>query len=161
MNIRKDDNSTTNMNIKQFQHRSGPVNVGYIGASNTCLWVGPGQAKFHPRYFAIGAKNKNLAGRSGIRVLVVGLSLIRALKKTCPAHLSFKFLHAELCWVGSCCGIGTYWNEHMYRERHTSRFKSTGCTQKFQDLNFLHLFVALLRGDICSMELSRNHFSVK
>ena len=40
-----------------------------------------GSFKICSRYFAIGAKNKNLAGRSGIEVLVVGFSQIGALKK--------------------------------------------------------------------------------
>ena len=51
-----------------------------------------GQAKFHPRYlyFAIGAKNKNLAGRSRIGVLVVGFSRIAVLKKHAPLVFSTK-----------------------------------------------------------------------
>ena len=40
-----------------------------------------GSGKISSRYFAIWAKNKNLVGRSGIRVLVVGFSQIGALKK--------------------------------------------------------------------------------
>ena len=39
--------------------------------------------KISSRYLAVGAKNKNLAGRSGIGVLVVEFSRIEALKK-CP-----------------------------------------------------------------------------
>ena len=75
---------TTNGNIKQFWHRSGPVNVGYIGASSGYLRVGPGRGKFHQDILQSGLKNENLAGRSGIGVLVVGFSRIGALKKHAP-----------------------------------------------------------------------------
>ena len=51
-------------------------------------WSGSGE--FSSRYFAVGAENKNLAGLTGITVLVVSLSLVRALKKTGPALLWSK-----------------------------------------------------------------------
>ena len=41
-------------------------------------------------YFAIGAKNKNLAGWSGIGVLVVGFSQIGALKSHAPLVFNFQ-----------------------------------------------------------------------
>ena len=47
--------------------------------------------KILSRYFAIRAKNKNLAGRSGIWVLVVGFSQIEAVKK--HALLVFNSQH--------------------------------------------------------------------
>ena len=39
-----------------------------------------GSGNISSRYFAIGAKNKNLAGQSEIGVLIVETSKIRALK---------------------------------------------------------------------------------
>ena len=36
--------------------RSSPVNMGYIGASNGCLRVGPGQGKFHRDILQSGLK---------------------------------------------------------------------------------------------------------
>ena len=56
-------------------------------------WIPPGRSgsgKISSRYFAIGAKNKNLAGQSVIGVLRVGFSQIRALKKTCPTCLKYE-----------------------------------------------------------------------
>ena len=47
---------------KMVPIQSGPVNVGYIRASNGCLWVVPGWGKFHPDGLQLGLKNKNLAG---------------------------------------------------------------------------------------------------
>ena len=77
MNKRHGDKLTTNTNIKRPWHHSSLVNVGYI-------WPLPpgrfGSGEISSRYFAIGAKNTNLAGQSGIGVLVVGLSQIGALK---------------------------------------------------------------------------------
>ena len=46
--------------------------------------------KISSRYFATGVKNKNLAGRSGIEVLVVGLSQIRTLKKLAPLFCNYN-----------------------------------------------------------------------
>ena len=36
-----------------------------------------------------------------------------------------------------------------------------GCSQKFQNLNFLHLFVASSQKYISPKEFSRNHFFIK
>ena len=54
-----------------------------------------GSGKISSRHFAIGAKNKNLAGRSGIGVLGVGFSQIRALEKHAQLSLFYTQLHNE------------------------------------------------------------------
>ena len=59
-----------------------------------------GSVKIYSRYFAIGAKNKNLAGRSRIGVLVVGFSRIGALKK--HTLLVFNSNTDELCLSFQC-----------------------------------------------------------
>ena len=65
-------------------HRSGPFNVGYIGAWNGYPRVGPGRGKFHKDILQSGRKNNNMTGRSGIGVLVAGFSRVGALKKHAP-----------------------------------------------------------------------------
>ena len=58
-------------------------------------WMPAGPGKISSSYFAMGAENKNLAGRSGIGVLVVRFGqvggLSRALKKS--AHFYFVTLY--------------------------------------------------------------------
>ena len=54
---------------------------------NECLRVGPSRVKVLSRYFANGAKNKNLVGKSGFAMSVVGFNRIEALKK----HIPFDF----------------------------------------------------------------------
>ena len=46
-----------------------------------------GSGEISSRYFAIGTKNKNLSGRSGIGVLVVVGLVGWGIEKTCPVHL--------------------------------------------------------------------------
>ena len=53
--------------------------------------------KISSRYFAMGAKNNNLAGQSGIGVIVVRFSRIRALKK----HALLVFI--SYCGTGNVC----------------------------------------------------------
>ena len=56
------------------------VNAVCIWASNGCLQDDPGLGK-RSRYFAMDAKNNTLVGWFEIKVLAVGLTQIRALKR--------------------------------------------------------------------------------
>ena len=69
-------------------YRSGPFNVGYIEALNGYLRVGPGRGKFYQDILQPGRKQNNMAGRSGIGVLVTGFSRVGALKKHAPLVFS-------------------------------------------------------------------------
>ena len=77
-------------------YRSGPFNVGYIGAWIGYLRVGPDREKFHHHILQSGRKNKNMAGRSGIGVLVTGFNRVGAFKKHAP--LIFNFNICDRFW---------------------------------------------------------------
>ena len=84
------------MELSQFccrrsWYRSGPFNVGYIGAWNGYLRVGPDRGKFHHHILQSGRKNKNMAGRSGIGVLVTGFSRVGAFKKHPPLIFTIQW----------------------------------------------------------------------
>ena len=103
MNKRNDDKWTTNACIKRSWHRSGPVNFGYIRASNGYLWVCPDWGKFSSRYFTVsGLKIKIWWGGSGMGVLVFGFNQqIGALKKHVPLFFSWRL------WVWTLLGVRT------------------------------------------------------
>ena len=86
---------------KNVWHRSGPIQISvkYIGASNEYFRLG----EISWRYLVIGTKNKNLAERSRIRVLLVMISRIAALKKC--ALLVFNL---NVVWQGICFFINYF-----------------------------------------------------
>ena len=71
-------------------YRSGPFNIGYIGAWNGYLRVGPGRGKCYQDILQPGRKHNNMAGRSGIGVLITGFSRVGALKKHAPLVYSLE-----------------------------------------------------------------------
>ena len=81
MNKRNDDKLTTDANI------CGPDTIGSMSGISELQTDVSRSGKISSRYFAIMATNKNLAGRSTIRVLVVRSSQIRVLKKHARSSL--------------------------------------------------------------------------
>ena len=60
-------------------------------------WIPSGRQNISSRYLAIGVKNQNLAGQSGIRVLVVRFGQIGALKKHAPLVFNETYESGKEC----------------------------------------------------------------
>ena len=59
-------------------------------------WLSLGRGKFHQDILQSGRKNNNMAGRSGIGVLVTGFSLVGALKKHAPLVFTVMYINVYI-----------------------------------------------------------------